>query len=61
MSYQIPQNIRTILEPLAEAVFPISGWAEDRWLPFDKWLGSPAAKRAKLLATKPARQHLQAE
>ena len=27
MSYQVPQSIRAILEPLAEAVFPLGIWS----------------------------------
>jgi hypothetical protein len=34
---------------------------DGRWVPFDRWLASPAAKGAKRLAKKPARQHLKTE
>jgi hypothetical protein len=34
---------------------------DDRWVAFDKWLGSPAARTAKRLAKKPARQQLKSE
>lgn len=34
---------------------------DSTWVPFDRWLATPAAKRARLLAEKPARQHLKTE
>jgi hypothetical protein len=39
MPYQIPQNIRTILEPLAEAVFPVGAWVAQRTPPrYDQFI-----------------------
>jgi hypothetical protein len=39
MSYQVPQNIRAILEPLAEAVFPLGIWSAQKNSPkYDQFI-----------------------
>src|SRR5262249_1714927 len=55
MPYQIPSNIRIILEPLAETVFPVAAWVAQKQPPrYDQFIASFASVPWRPSGTPPA-------
>lgn len=54
MAYQIPQNVRAILQPLAEAVFPVQSWTKQKAPPkYDQLIPAVASAPWRPVAADP--------